>query len=515
MMEPATRPVIYEINTCVWLNSLSRQYQQSITLENVPDEALDELAELRVNTIWLMGVWQRSQAARQSALNYTHEYRPALPDLTEDDVIGSAYAIADYEVDTRLGGRAALAALRSRLKERGLRLILDFVPNHIAMDHRWTVEHPEYLVCTDGKTARRHADMFFRSHDKDGREVHIAHGRDPYFPAWIDTAQVNPFSSAYRQAARETLLDIAALCDGVRCDMAMLLVNDIFEQTWGDFIDDPTPETDFWPEIIPAVKQKYPDFLLMAEVYWNMEHHLQQQDFDYTYDKPLYDRIMAGDPAGIRLHLQADSRYQDRLVRFIENHDEPRAAATLGTTSSRAAAALICTLPGAVLLHDGQLSGRGVKLPVQIARQPDETPHYGLNAFYRRLLAEIDDPVYQAGKWSQLEILPAHQGVEDHHNLLAYGWRRKDELRLIVINITPQWSQGRIQLKSWAKQLAGGFWRLHDALSRDFTYRDGKEIRAAGLHLELEAFQARIFHFEALDEEQRAVCIPDRRTLTT
>jgi glycosidase len=515
MTERSARPVIYEINTHVWLNSLSSHYQQAITLENVPDEVLDELTDLRVNTIWLMGVWQRSEAARQSALNYTHEYRPALPDLTADDIIGSAYAIASYEIDTRLGGRDALATLRSRLHERGLRLILDFVPNHIAMDHPWTVEHPEYLVRGSAKTARKHAGMFYRSHDKNGRELHIAHGRDPYFPAWIDTAQVNAFAPAYRQVARETLLDIAAQCDGVRCDMAMLLVNDIFQQTWGDFVDDPIPETDFWPEIIPEIKQQYPDFVFIAEVYWNMEHHLQQQGFDYTYDKPLYDRIVDGDPGAIRLHLQADNGYQDRLVRFIENHDEPRAAATLGSTSSRAAATLICTLPGAVLLHDGQLSGRGVKLPVQIARQPDETPHHGLHAFYRRLLAEIDNPVYHAGEWSQLEITPAHRGVESHHNLLAYSWRREDELRLIVINITSEWSQGRIQLDGWRELLTGGFWRLHDALSRDFTYRDGAEIEAAGLHLELEAFQARIFHFEALDEERRAVCIPDRHALMT
>ncbi len=130
---------IYEINTWVWLNTLSRHYNKPITLDNVPDSALDEIARPGLDMIWLMGVWQRSVRGRENALTYKHEYRSALPDLTDDDVIGSAYAVGDYVVDERIGGRAGLAALRERLKARGLSLMLDFVPNHLAIDHPWVI----------------------------------------------------------------------------------------------------------------------------------------------------------------------------------------------------------------------------------------------------------------------------------------------------------------------------------------------------------------------------------------
>jgi hypothetical protein len=179
------KPLIYEINTCVWLNSLSRRYERQITLADVPDEVLDELAAFNTNTVWLMGIWQRSEAAQHSALNYTHEYREALPDLTDEDVIGSAYAIATYEVDALLGGREGLAALRERLRAHGLKLILDFVPNHVAVDHPWVTEHPEYMVTATKDNFKKHPGMFFKTTGDSGERLYVAHGRDPYFPGWI------------------------------------------------------------------------------------------------------------------------------------------------------------------------------------------------------------------------------------------------------------------------------------------------------------------------------------------
>ena len=156
----------------------------------------------------------------------------------------------------------------------------------------------------------------------------FACGRDPYFPAWPDVLQLNAFHPGLRQAVIETLLDMAGQCDGVRCDMAMLLLNNIFERTWG-LRAGARPETDYWPEIIPAIKRNSPNFKFIAEAYWDLEWELQQQGFDFCYDKKLYDRMEHENAENVRLHLLADMPYQERLVRFIENHDEPRAAATL------------------------------------------------------------------------------------------------------------------------------------------------------------------------------------------
>lgn len=488
---------IYEINTWVWLTELSQRYGKTITLDTVPEEALDELAALHVDVIWLMGVWQRSEYARVNALKYKHEYVSALPDLTDDDVIGSAYAIAAYEVDTRIGGRAGLAHLRARLKTRGLMLILDFVPNHMAADHAWVNEHPGYLITGKAKDATQRPSDFFRTKSPGGKTRVFAHGRDPYFPGWSDTVQINAFNPGLRAAVTETLLDIASQCDGVRCDMAMLVMNEIFANTWQGYVD-PTPETDYWPTIIPQVRAHHPDFKFIAEVYWGREFDMLMQGFDYCYDKTLYDRMIAGDVEKLRAHLTASIEYQRHMVRFIENHDEPRAFDRLGATRSYPLATMIVTLPGVCLLHHGQLTGARVKLPVHIRRGPNEPQDAKLATFYGKLLAETHSPVYQDGLWYLFETRPAGPMDPTWRNLLAYGWcERGDEYRLIVVNLTPVTSYARVPLSFWS-EIAGARWRLHDVQNGLNYERDASELLNQGLFVELKGFESHVFRFERL-----------------
>lgn len=491
-----TKPIIYEINTSVWLTTLSKHYGRTIALDQVPDEVLDELAGWGLDAIWLMGVWARSPKGARQAHQYIHEYRPVLPDITPDDVIGSAYAIYDYSVDWRLGGPDALAVLRQRLQTRGLRLVLDYVPNHVALDHHWVTDNPGYMVQGTPKDLQRRPSDFYEVTDAWGRRLIMAHGRDPYFPGWSDTAQVNAFSPSFRQAALETVLNIASQCDGIRCDMAMLLVNRIFRQTWQGYFDEAhAPETEFWDDIIPAVRAQHTDFRFIAEVYWNMEYDMQQLGFDLTYDKTLYDRLLGSAPRDVRIHLIADANYQRKLVRFIENHDEPRAYTSLGSYRSRPAAALIATLPGASLLHDGQFTGRRAKLPVQISRQPDEPVDEDLQVFYRVLLAELRAPIYQHGKWRLFNLFPAWTGNHTYENLVAHGWSHEGEFRLVVVNLTDGQSQAVVNLSVW-HELAGWKWRLRDTLNHDEYIRDGDQMIRPGLYIDLGPYRSHIFAFE-------------------
>ena len=156
-------------------------------------QSLEDLASWGFDAIWLMGVWHRGEATRHSALNYLHEYRQALPDVSEADVPGSAYAIRDYQVEARLGGRAGLGIFRQRLREHGIKLVLDFVPNHVATDHAWLLEHPEYFVQGTLTEARQSSIDFFIVDSANRAGKVIACGRDPFFPPWIDTAQLNAF----------------------------------------------------------------------------------------------------------------------------------------------------------------------------------------------------------------------------------------------------------------------------------------------------------------------------------
>jgi hypothetical protein len=490
------KTLIYQVNTCVWLTTLSRRYGYDITLANVPDEAVDDLARPNVDAIWLMGVWQRSPFARQNALKYKHEYLGALPDLTNNDVIGSAYSIGSYEVDERIGGRAGLELLRSRLRARGLRLLLDFVPNHVGVDHPWIEEHPDFFIQgTPDDAKRRPSDFFAHSSG-----MVFAHGRDPLFPGWEDTAQLNTFNADLRDAVAAILLDIASQCDGVRCDMAMLVMNDIFAGTWHGYLKNyPPPAIDFWQDIIPRIRQQHPRFVFIAEVYWNKEWDVLQQGFDYAYDKTLYDRIMEGNPGKIWQHLLADIAYQQRMLRFIENHDEPRAFSRLGLERSFPAAALICTVPGSTLLHQGQLTGRTVKLPVQIARQPDEPAHYELYQYYMKLLRETMHPLYHVGEWYLFQSKPV--GSDNSHiNLLAYGWRQLGrEYRLVVINLTGAHSKAFVPLGFWG-EIATSKWELYDVLNGVQYERTGAAMVGEGLYVELRPYESHIFRFERVSE---------------
>jgi hypothetical protein len=474
------RPAVYEINTAVWLERLG------CTLGEVPGAAWDELAALPVDAVWLMGVWRRSPAGlaiAQADPGLDAGNRAALPDLRPEDVIGSPYCVRDYIVDERFGGPEGLAKARGGLAERGLGLLLDYVPNHVAPDHPWTAQRPGCLLAGSEDELAEHPGAFLRT----GAGI-FARGRDPYFPPWPDVVQLNAFSAELREAVGETLIDIGAQCDGMRCDMAMLMTNEVFARTWGERAG-PAPDEDYWPALIGRVKAAHPDFVLIAEVYWDMEWTLQQQGFDYCYDKRLYDRLVHESAETVRGHLQADPAYQERLIRFIENHDEPRAAATFRPAQARAAAVAVSTLEGARLYHDGQLDGHRIHIPVFLGRGPDE-PHDGdLEAFYERLLRAVAESGLRHGDWRLCETA-GWPDNDSHRRLVAWCWATEAARHLVVVNLSDSPAQGRVRLP-W-DDLAGRGWELGDRLSGQRFQRGGDEMAAEGLYVALEPWAAHL-----------------------
>jgi hypothetical protein len=480
-------PAVYEIFTWPWLTGLSRRYGRDVTLADVPAEVWDEVAAPGVDAVWLMGVWERSPAGL--ALARTNEqlqqsFRAALPDVRHADVVGSPYCVRRYRVDARLGGPAGLAEARARLRERGVRLILDYVPNHVAPDHPATAEHPEWFVRGTADDQRADPRGWFTV---DGRV--LAHGRDPYFPPWPDVAQLNAFDPGLREVTAAVLGDIGEQCDGIRCDMAMLLTNEVFARTWGRHAG-PAPAAEFWPFVLGRVRERHPDLVMIAEAYWDMEWTLQRQGFDFCYDKRLYDRLVGEDAEALRKHLSADRDYQDGLIRFLENHDEPRAAATLPGGRGRAAAVAIATLPGATMWHDGQFEGRRTRLPVFLARFPDEPADPERVSFHRHLLA-VASAVRQ-GEWRMLETRgwPDNQS---HRELLAWAWHDEAPGSVVVINFSDRPAQARVELP-WPG-LAGRFWQLTDLLDGQIFERDGDELAGAGLYVDLAPWSSHVVTF--------------------
>jgi glycosidase len=497
-MAPPHSPSLYQINTRVWLHELGHAVGRSATLDDVADRAVDRIAADGFDWVWLLGVWQTGEAGRQisrSRLEWQHEYRELLPDFTADDVCGSPFAVREYVVNRDFGGPPALERFRKRLGERGIHLMLDFVPNHTALDHPWVREHADFYVGGSEEDLVREPHNYCKVATASGPRV-LAHGRDPYFPGWPDTVQVNYRHRRFRAEMLDVLDTIADQCDGLRCDMAMLVLPDVIMRTWGDRArpGDGSPPIDepFWPVAIDRVRRRRPGFVFMAEAYWDLEWILQQQGFDYTYDKRFYDRLRAQDAGAVRGHLLADPDYQRRSVRFLENHDEPRAAAVFPAAVHQAAAVLTLLVPGLRFVHEGQRSGRRVRTSNHLRRRAPEPVDEELRSFYERLLSCMRRTEVREGGWRLVERQAAWDGNSTWDRFIAFSWERSGRHVLVAVNYGPTQAQCYVRWP-WVDVAAGAV-VLQDLMAPTIRYeRDGADVSQRGLYLDMPPWSYHVF----------------------
>jgi hypothetical protein len=490
------QPFVYEINTRCWMRDLSARLGRDIPLGAVPDSEFDRWRRLGFTHVWLMGVWPTGPRSRAVALEDA-KLRSALtdllPDWKEEEIAGSPFAVANYDVSPDLGDERELKTFRKKLHARGMRLLLDFVPNHLGLDHPWVIERPELLVQAPAQAP----ETFYCKSEAGGHW--LAHGKDPNFAAWIDTVQLDFRRSDTRACMIETLKSVAAQCDGVRCDMAMLLLNDVFTKTWEQFpCSVAAVEREFWGDAIQAVKKMQPAFLFLGEVYWDLEARLQSLGFDYTYDKRLYDYLVYREPAEARRHLLGVTPdFICRSAHFLENHDEPRIASVLSLPEHRAAALLSFGLPGLRLAHEGQLTGARIKTPVQLSRRPRETPQSRIEALYQQLLVSLESGAVGRGKSEILRPHPAWPDNPTDRNFVAIQWQSQpDSFDLVVVNLAPHRSQCFVSLT--IEGLAQRNWRMKDLMGDEEHERFGDDLQNQGLYLDLPDHGAQLFHFTPL-----------------
>ena len=496
-MKLARYPSLYEINTRVWLRRLSEEAGKPVTLADIGDSTLDDLARRGFDWIWLLSVWQTgaaSQAVSRGTSVWQAGFRAALPDLTEEDICGSGFAISAYEVDEALGGKAALAALRARLAARGLRLMLDFVPNHTALDHPWVRTHPNFYVQGNEQVLAAVPGNYCRVETDQGARI-LAYGRDPNFPGWPDTLQLDYSNPALQAERIAELAAIAGQCDGLRCDMAMLLLPEVFQCTWSLT---PAP---FWPKAIAAVRDVHRGFTFLAETYWDLEWELQQQGFDYCYDKRLYDRLRDCDAGAIRAHLGAGLDYQDRLARFLENHDEPRAASVFPWPRHQAAAIVTALAPGLRFFHQGQFEGARVRVPAHLCRAPVEVRNTGIAGFYERLLSVLKSDGVRDGAWSLIPPRQAWDGNPTDQDFVSFAWHRGGgERYIVVVNYSDH--QGQCHLRLPFAGLTGRKVRLVDMMGSEAYDRDGTDLVGPGLFIDLGAWGYNVFRLEPVERSK-------------
>jgi hypothetical protein len=481
-------PSLYQINTRVWLTELSQRLNRSATLDDIPDAELDRLAGMGFDWVWLLSIWQTGQAGQRVSREnreWRNEFRDTLPDLREEDIAGSGFAITGYDVQPGAGGNSALLRLRKRLRDRGLSLLLDFVPNHTALDHPWVEQNPEYYVSGTETDLAREPRNYTWIRRKQG-DLLMAHGRDPYFAGWPDTLQLDYSNPDTQRAMAGELMKVAEQCDGVRCDMAMLVLPDVFERTWG------RRAPPFWPNAIQSVRKRFPSFCFMAEVYWDLEWTMLQQGFDYAYDKRLYDRLRDGHARPVREHLQAGLDYQSKLARFLENHDEPRAAATFSPGMHESAAIITYLTPGLRFFHQGQFEGRKKRISPHLIRAPLEPVNGTLQRFYEGLLQVLRQPIFREGQWRLLDCRPAWDGNWTADCFVAWSWEGDDvQRRLVAVNYAPNQSQCYVRLVY--PDLSGSTIRFKD-LTGPATYdRNGDDLISKGLYLDLPPWGYHVF----------------------
>ena len=486
-------PSFYEINTRIWINRFNTN-EKKARLIDVPLEYWKSLKELGIDYVWLMGIWKTCPTTINKYCfedGLQKSYSKALRDWSREDIIGSPYSIDSYEINPSIATADEFTSVRNTLNSIGLKVILDFIPNHFSADTSMLKSNREIFLEVDELIYKNEQHTYF--HPEIDEQKYFAHGRDPFFSAWQDTIQINYCSRTARHFMIQTLKDISKICDGVRCDMAMLILNNVFKNTWAGVINGyckTEMQTEFWQEAITGVKKIRNDFLFIAESYWDLEWSLQQQGFDYTYDKRLTDRLKQSSAKEIHDHLLAEMNYQLRSLRFLENHDEERAVVEFGKEKSKAAAIIISTIPGARFYNDGQFEGRKIKLPLQLGREPQETVNEDLQKFYKKLLTITSQRIFKSGDWKLLKVNPSWENNLSFNNILAWELRFGSERRIVVVNYSSSTSTCRLMLDvvGYVEEFI-----LLDLLNDVAYNRSAEEIYRLGLYVELKPYQSHIF----------------------
>jgi glycosidase len=485
---PRSHPHLYEINTWTWLEQLSARFGKNITLAEVPDSEWDALANMGFDIIWLMGVWQRSPISRRLMLENpanAAQFNLALPGWKPSDVISSPYAVAGYVPDARIGSWYSLDVAREKLRARGMALFLDFVGNHTALDHPWMRERPDFYIQVPQEDFQKNPSLYFYQPAPQGA-LFVALAKDPYYPPWQDVAQLNHFNPRLRAAQIADLRTIANHCDGIRCDMAMLQLNDIFNAGWRHLLGDtPTPEKEFWTEAHAAV----PSLTLLAEAYWGTEQRLLDLGFSYSYDKTLYDAVRDINIPQIRDRLSSNPERQSDFARFMENHDEPRRPQIFPNERLAADGTLLATLPGIRFYHQGELEGRRIHLPIALRIAADEPPDPGSTNFFQKILQITRQDVFHEGKWNLLDVAPEGDAPTDA--LLVYEWRSPKAWKIIAINLAAYTSQGRVRLAGRVSPTQN--YIFNDELNNVRYDRSGQELHNIGLFVRRDPYQAHLF----------------------
>jgi glycosidase len=469
------RVVLLAKNIHVWLDQLSRKYQRSITrLDHIPDEELDTLARRGFTGLWLIGVWERSAASQRIKQM-----------CGNPEAVASAYSLFEYEIARDLGGPEGLHNLRERAQRFGIRLASDMVPNHMGIDSKWVIEHPDWFVAQDespfpvysfnGPNLSRdqRVGIFLEDHYYNrtdaavafkrvdfwtGSERFIYHGNDGTSMPWNDTAQLNFLNPEVREAVIQTILHVARQIPIIRFDAAMTLTKRHFQRLWfpapgtGGAIpsraehgltrqqfNDAMPN-EFWREVVDRVSREVPDTLLLAEAFWLMEgYFVRTLGMHRVYNSAFMNMLRDEDNAKYRWvmknTLEFDPEVLRRFVNFMNNPDEHTAIDQFGKGDKYfGICTMMVTMPGLPMFGHGQIEGFAEKYGMEYRRAYwDETPDQALVERHEREIFPLLHRRYLFADVKHFVLYDVWTSDGDvNEDVFAYSNRRGDERALVV-----------------------------------------------------------------------------------
>ena len=469
--------VLIAKSTYVWLAQLSKQYGRHIhRLDQIPDEELATLAHRGLNSLWLIGVWERSRASR------------TIKQLCgNQDAVASAYSLFDYKIAEDLGGEPAYITLRDRCFHKGIRLASDMVPNHMGIDSPWVIEHPEWFISRgespypaysfngpdlshDSRVEIKIEDHYFEQTDAavvfqrrdkwTGDTRYIYHGNDGTSFPWNDTAQLDYLNPAVREQVIQTILYVARLFPVIRFDAAMTLAKRHFHRLWfpGPGSSGAIPSRaeysmsqaefnkhmphEFWREVVDRVATEVPGTLLLAEAFWLMEGYFvrtlgMHRVYNSAFMNMMRDEKNAEYRSVIKNTLEFDPDIMKRYVNFMSNPDERTAIDQFGKGDKCfGVAALMATLPGLPMFGHGQIEGFTEKYGMEYQRpRYDETPDHWLVERHDREIAPLLKRRWvfaESHNFLLYDFFEASGSVDE--NVFAYSNRTGNERAVVIYN---------------------------------------------------------------------------------
>ena len=476
-------PFLYEINTRPWLYELSKKYGKTITkLRDIPLEEFDYLKENGVDIVWMMGVWKLGNYGLE--FDKKANYSKYLPDWTTDDVIGSPYAVYEYTCNPELGNDEDLLWLRNQLNLKGLKLMLDFVPNHSAVDAPQATEHPEMYI-------RAPKEIIYENRYTD---TGLAYGANKDHFTWMDVLQWNYWENETIEYMKNNIINMLEYADAIRCDVAYQELNDVFAITWPEelsYYNYSNPNFEFWSYAISEAKKINPNVIFLAEAYNDSYNEmLINLGFDYAYNRNILKKLMVSAQEFKDYIKDKTGSFWNDKANFVENHDELRVVYNMGGNDKRAKAAgtIGATIGGMIFMNHGQWEGKQNMLDVHLRRGEYEPINEAMQNHYKKLNKIIRNNAFRSHNFYYIENMSG----DKKDDFIAYIREDEESHYLVVVNYSEKDGCSNIpiyNIKGYRYSL------LFDVLN-DKEYINNVDIaRNKGINVCLKAWESHIFKY--------------------